>query len=63
LITIINFAPTILLEHKQLHQFIAKIRHINHPNLLNMIGDAVLLEEINSIALRTDAPDHISAWK
>lgn len=59
----INFAPKLPHEHQQLLQFISKVRHINHQNLLNLVDDIVFLDDINSIALRTDAPDHISAWK
>ncbi len=36
---------------------------LKHPNLLNILGKAVVLRDINTVALRTEAPDHISTWK
>ena len=51
-------------EYKtSLLKFISNLKNENHPNLLNIDGDVVFLEEINTVAFRTDSPDHISTWK
>jgi protein-serine/threonine kinase len=39
------------------------VQETRHPNLLNVVGKAEILENINTIAFRSDAPDHISTWK
>lgn len=70
----INFAATTSPDHnqkfqpqvrdqKQLMNFINNLENENHPNLLNIHGDVVFLENINTVAFRTDSPDHISTWK
>ena len=59
----VNIDSIPLHKHQELKQFIQKIESINHPNLLNLIGKALILDNINTIALRTEAPDHISTWK
>ena len=55
--------PTPLHDLKPLLKFISNLKNENHPNLLNIDGDVVFLEEINTVAFRTDSPDHISTWK
>jgi len=52
------------LDYYNLPPLVKRLTHINHPNLLNMTGDTLtMLDDIETLAFRTEAPDHISTWK
>lgn len=44
-------------------RLIQGLQKADHPNLLNLKGSTLMLDSVQTIAFRSEAPDHISTWK
>ena len=44
-------------------ELVSKLEQVKHPNLLSLLEPAVLINEIQTLVFKTEAPDHISTWK
>ena len=42
---------------------VSKLENVKHPNILNFLEPAMLIEEIQTLVFKTESPDHISTWK
>jgi len=63
LVSLVDFSPVPIQKQQILLNFIETVQQINHPNLLNVCSKAENLNEINTLVLRCEAPEHISMWK
>jgi len=50
-------------KHKYAMNLVSKFEQVNHPNIMNLLEPAILIDEIQTLVFKTEAPDHISTWK
>lgn len=50
-------------KHKYAIDMVSKLESVNHPNILNFLEPSTLINEIQTLVFKTEAPDHISTWK
>ncbi len=50
-------------KHKYAMNLVSKLEQVNHPNIMNLLEPAILIDEIQTLVFKTEAPDHISTWK
>ena len=50
-------------KHKYAMNLVSKLEQVNHPNIMNLLEPAILIDEIQTLVFKTEAPDHISTRK
>jgi serine/threonine protein kinase len=50
-------------KHKYAMNLVSKLEQVNHPNILNLLEPVMLIDVIQTLVFKTEAPDHISTWK
>lgn len=63
MLTLIDVTGVTLPEPNFLQDLVERFSKANHPNLLNLKSKAIMLNDVQTLVLRTDSPDHISTWK
>jgi hypothetical protein len=59
----VDFTNVYQNKHKYALELAARLEKIKHPNILNFLEPAKLINDNKTLMFKTEAPDHISTWK